>query len=306
MIRGCSQAIGVKLAGCRWRHQFDQLQHFFEGGGSMNGLGSEALQEPVQQGGAQDTKPDYAVPYFKIRIWVGILGLALPTTLFLLDWALLNNGLLFRGSLSAYYYSGARDVFVGVLTITGFMLIIYMAGQRSGPRWRESRLSTIAGVAGLFVALFPKKRPGLEDTSVLCGPDADPVPEGCTRLQQVLGEMLVAWIHFVAAGLFILALAAICLFVFAKREKAVGDTRERNEARLWIYRVSGYAIVAAVLWIPVGGWLGFEPFGWTPLLVGEVVSVYAFAISWIVIAYDLLRHRSARLKRESEVPIIML
>ena len=41
----------------------------------MNGLGSEALQGPAHQGGTQDTRPDYSVPYFKTRIWVGILGL---------------------------------------------------------------------------------------------------------------------------------------------------------------------------------------------------------------------------------------
>jgi Protein of unknown function (DUF998) len=246
-------------------------------------LTADTFEDPVDPIDNEEPKRSFSVSYLRIRMWVGVLGFALPTTLFLLDWGVLKGGYLFRGSLSAYYHSGARDVFVGVLCITGFMLILYMSGQRSSQlEKRESKLSTIAGSAALLVALFPTKRSGLAPTEPFCGPDSDPVPEGCTRVQQLLGETTVASFHFLCAGLFILALALICLLVFAKSEETKGHQRAR------FHRLCGWMIVAAVLWVVLGGVWGLEIFGWTPLLVGEVVSVYFFAVSWILRSHDLL------------------
>jgi hypothetical protein len=95
----------------------------------------------------------YAVSFRPIRMWVGRLGFLLPTSLFMLDWFFLGRGILFRGSLTAYYHSGASDVFVCVLGITGFVLIVYMAGQSSSSLdRRESIPSTVAGATALLVA----------------------------------------------------------------------------------------------------------------------------------------------------------
>lgn len=239
-------------------------------------------QQPIIDLEEGDDASRYAVSYRAIRMWVGRLGLLLPTSLFLIDWWVLRGGILFRGSLSAYYHSGARDIFVGVLAITGFMMIVYMAGQRSTPFTRfEWRLSTLTGAAALFVAAIPTKRPGAP--SPACGPEADPVPLGCTRVQQLLGESVAGVLHFIATGIFIASLAGICFLVFAKRER---DRAHLKRART--HRICGLAIVLGVSWIGVGGFLDIHIVGWTPLLVAEVVSVYAFGLSWVLMSYDLL------------------
>jgi hypothetical protein len=112
----------------------------------------------------------------------------------------------------------------------------------------------------------------------------NPIPSGCTQLQQALGETGLATVHFICAGTFILSLAAIC-FVFAKREQ--DHNGSPRQARF--HGSCGVLILLAVAWVGVGHLLSAEPFGLTPLYVGEVVSVYAFAVSWIAKSRDLLK-----------------
>ncbi|MGH2808072.1 MAG: hypothetical protein ACRDKT_12455 [Actinomycetota bacterium] len=245
----------------------------------MGRLSTDSFERPADLGDVDDPRVLYARSYLLIRLVVGFIGVLLPTLLFALDGFFLRGGWLVRGSLSAYYHSGARDLFVGALCVTGFLLITYMAGQRA--TW-DFVLSSTAGIAALGVAFLPTTRPNLADDAPLCG--SDPIPAGCTQLQQAFGEMAVATIHYISAAIFILSLAAIC-FVFATREqKHVGS---RKQARF--HRTCGVLILAAVAWVALGRLVSVEPFGLTPLYVGEVVSVYAFGASWISKGRDLLK-----------------
>lgn len=244
-------------------------------------LTTDTFNRPQDLSAGQDANVLYARSYLVIRALVGAIGVLLPTLLFLVDWLFLGGRASFRGSLSAYYHTSARDLYVGALCIAGVLLITYMAGQPS--TW-DFWLSSVAGLAVLGVAFLPTKRPGLDPTAPLCGPDTSTVPPGCTQLQQSLGETLVATGHFISAAIFILSLAAIC-FVFARREMDHGG----NVARAWFHRLCGVTILAAVAWIGLGRLFELDIFGFTPLYVGEVVSVYAFGASWLVKARDLLR-----------------
>lgn len=246
-------------------------------------LSTDTFERPRNLADDQDPAVLYARSYLLTRVIVGVLGVLLPTLLFLLDGFFLRGGLVVKGSLSAYYHSGARDLFVGVLCVTGFLLITYMSAQR---RTWDFVLSSVAGVAALGVALLPTTRPNLGDTSLLCGPATTPAPPGCTQLQQAFGETAVATVHYVSAGIFILSLAAIC-FLFAMREKK----HEGSDARARFHRTCGIVILAGVSWVVLGRLLGFEPFGFTPLYVGEVVSVYAFGASWIAKGRALLTRK---------------
>lgn len=243
-------------------------------------LTTDTFERPAVLTDDDDPAVLYARSYLLTRVIVGVLGVLLPTLLFVLDGFFLRGGLVVKGSLSAYYHSGARDLFVGTLCVTGFLLITYMSAQRG--TW-DFLLSSVAGVAALGVALLPTTRPNLVDASVRCGAASDPVPAGCTQLQQAFGETAVATIHYVSAGIFILSLAAIC-FLFALREKR----HEGAGKRARFHRTCGFVILSGVTWAALGRPLGFEPFGFTPLYVGEVVSVYAFGASWIAKGHALL------------------
>ncbi len=244
-------------------------------------LTSETFERPEDLTRRADAAVLYVRSYLLIRTLVGLLGVLLPTVLFVVDWLFLRGDATVRGSLSAYYHSPARDLFVGVLCVTAVLLLTYLAGQTS--TW-DFWLSSTAGVSALGVALLPTQRPNLGESATRCGPGGQPDPAGCTPLQSAVGETAVATVHFTFAATFILALAALC-FVFAERERRHGGPA----MRVRFHRVCGSAILAAVAWIALGQVFPLTLAGFSPLYVGEVVSVYAFGASWLIKGYDLRR-----------------
>jgi hypothetical protein len=241
-------------------------------------LTDETFERPADLTDRTDPRALYARSYLVNRFLVGAAGMLLPLGLILSEF-FLDGNLLARGSLSAYYHSPARDLFVGTLCVTGILLITYLAGQ---PHTKDFWLSFVAGVAALFVAAFPTTRPGLDPAAPRCG--VVPTPDGCVSLQQRFGEVPVAVVHYAAATVFILSLALLC-FLFASREERhlgfVGLAR--------FLRGCGWAIVAAIAWIVVGTWRDLTFWQLTPLYLGEVVAVWAFGLAWLVKSRHLWR-----------------
>jgi hypothetical protein len=183
----------------------------------MTMLTTSTFPRPSDLGRADDPAVLYAKSYLLIRSMVAFIGIALPAAFIIGEAFFLEGSVQIRGSLSSYYHSSMRDLFVAGLSVTGFLLLTYMAGQRN--TW-DYWLSTVAGTAVLGVVFFPTTRPGLSSTAPRCG--TEPEPAGCSAVQQRLGEVLTGHIHLVCAAVFILSLAAIA-FVFAHREREVHD-----------------------------------------------------------------------------------
>jgi len=190
----------------------------------------------------------YVRSYLIMRVFVGALGVALPFLVVLVDGLAFDGDPFPRTSLSAYYYSGARELFVGTLSATAIFLVTYKVADRT----LDNTLSTLAGVAVLVVALFPTGLP----------PDVTEL----TPLQDLVGESVVEVVHFGAAAVFIVSLAAIS-FTFGVRAGA---------------------IAVALVWIVVTELFGGPP---NSLLYGEAVSVWAFGASWLMkgLELDILR-----------------
>lgn len=211
----------------------------------------------------RSTSQRYVRSYLMLRRIVGALGLAIPVLLVFGEPLAFGGGPFPRGSLSAYYYSGLRDVFVGALCAIGVFLVTYKVAERS----RENRLSTCAGLAVIVVALFPTGRPW------------SGVP--ATPLQQRLGEGLVEGIHFAAAGVFIAALGVISYY-FSKPPPAGADVSQTRWAR--VHLVSAAAIAAALLLAVIAGLTGRPPRG---LLIAEWIAIWAFGASWLTKGLEL-------------------
>jgi hypothetical protein len=216
-----------------------------------------------------DTDPElarYVRSYLMMRVFIGALGVALPLMVVFVDWRLGGEPVP-QDSLSAYYYSGARELFVGVLSAIAVFLFTYRVAERHLDNW----LSLFAGVAVLAVVLFPTGRPAHVDDEL-------------TPFQDWAGESVVESIHFVAAAAFIGSLAVISLF-FGVREGARPPRQGmRRSRRFWqrFHWLMASAIMAAVLMIAVASWtewLPWEPRYW--LLLGEWIAVWAFAASWL-------------------------
>jgi small neutral amino acid transporter SnatA (MarC family) len=232
------------------------------------------LETPADQ---PDPAVLYVRSYLMIRTVVGFIGILLPIVFILGETYYLRGGVHIRGSISAYYHTSMRDFFVAGLCVIGFLLATYMAAQKN--TW-DFWLSLAAGIAVILVVFFPTRRPGHLTEATLCG--TQPVPEGCSWIQQELGENTVATIHFVCAAIFISCLAAIA-FLFAHREKKF----EGDKRMALIQRICGWAIIAAVVWVGLGFVLNLTIWELTPLYVGEVVSVWAFGISWLLKGQNL-------------------
>jgi hypothetical protein len=219
----------------------------------------------------------YVRSYLMIRTVVGIIGIVLPIAFIVGEAFYLRGDVHVRGSISAYYHTAMHDLFVAGLCVIGFLLMTYMSAQmRTWDFW----LSFVGGIAVLGVAFFPTKRPGLAGGAPLCG--TDPMPSGCAPVQQALGETTTAVIHFTCAAVFILSLAAIA-FLFAYREK-----KYENDTRMALtQKICGWAIIVAIVWAVIGFFADLTVWELTPLYVGEVISVWAFGISWLLKGKDL-------------------
>jgi hypothetical protein len=209
----------------------------------------------------------YVRSYLIMRLFIGALGVALPLVLVLCDGVLFGLHPFPRDSLSAYYYSSARELFVGALCATGVFLITYKVADRT----LDNTLSIVAGAAALIVALFPTGR-------------ADHV-QPLTPLQDRLGETVVQTIHFGAAALFILSLGVICYF-FGIREGARAPRPGKRSPEFWrhYHWLCAGGIAAAVTWIAITQISG-EPR--TSLLFGEWAAAWAFGASWFMKGLEL-------------------
>lgn len=209
----------------------------------------------------------YVRSYVTLRFAIGVLGLALPFLLVLVEPILFDGQPFPRGSLSAYYYSGMRELFVGVLWAIGVFLVLYKLTEFS---W-ESRLSTVAGFAVVLVALFPTGRPG-DGVSL-------------TPLQDLLGEATVERIHFLAAAVFIGSLAPITYF-FGREEGQRADRPGRRSGRFWrAYHWTCTGVIGTAAALALFAGITGEPD--KGLLIAEAVAVWGFAASWLMKGAEL-------------------
>lgn len=204
--------------------------------------------------------------FYRVRRMLGILGFLLP---FLLIVVGVGFGYA-EPSLSDYYHTLLRDIFVGILTAIGVFLICY-TGFRRGPDEPVSDdvLTTIAGVAALVVAFVPNR--GTLNQSL--------EPEALA--QYVFGVAVSDYTHHLAAGTFLLSTAFLCRYKFARTAKP---------ARRRVYLGCFWVIIAATL--ATTGAAALRKMG-TPaqhdFVVGyqlvfwfEAVGVWAFSLAWLV------------------------
>lgn len=248
----------------------------------------------LQADKGDDVALRYVKSYHLIRTFVGGLGFALPFIL-AIGWRLLRGEWDWQGSLSAYYHTGVRDGFVGILGVVGILLWTYKVGTRKV----DNQLSTFAGIMAIGVALIPTGVPensGATPTTLQQRMDAF----GIRQWERLQLDRLPTWlhtdaglsqiIHFTFAILFISSLIIICLF-FARAEmnpdlERFNNSRGRRDPRFWywVHRAAAAVIFAAAIGIVITQAFSFwEKYS---ILIGEAVAIWAFGISWFVKGLD--------------------
>ncbi len=212
----------------------------------------------------QRHKQDQVMSYHRVRTALGLLGISLPLVLIL-------GGLGADGriepTISDFFHTKLRDIYVGTLSAIGIFLISYR-GYRKGDdeMLSDNIIATIAGLAAFGLAFFPNANGGSEVE---------------TLTQAVLGQNTAMNIHFVSGSVFFLCLA---LFCYVKFPKGAQPARQR------IYRICGHVIIASLAGLIVGSYLkmsGPEPIrtmvlDWRLIFWAEAIGIWAFALSWLV------------------------
>lgn len=213
---------------------------------------------------------ELVIDYLTLRRLVGIIGLLLP---FVLIIGAVVMSASRPDSMSGYYYTPMRNIFVGSLCALGIFLIAYV-GYDEVDKW----ITNIAGLAAVGVAFCPTTPSGTVTSSV-----------------RTVGNIHVvfAMITFVSLGLMALRFAkggqtpdaAPNTIGQVRHGLAFGAAASTTAPRAEIiaYRVCGTLILLCVLLAVLTNFLPVSVNAtWPTLFILEAIAVVSFGVSWTV------------------------
>ncbi len=195
------------------------------------------------------------VSYLTLRRVVGILGILLPVLL-VVGSSLVNSRLDIQNSISDYYGTEMRDIFVGVLFVVGLFLFAYRGYER-----KDDIAGDLACLFALGVALFPS-----------------------TSASQAIRT-----VHVISAAALFTVLSCFSLFLFTKTDKDVLPRKKR--IRNVIYVICGVIMLVCIASIALYHVLlrntsvaAIKPVFWL-----ESLALWVFGISWLIKGETLLK-----------------
>ncbi|TPV94380.1 MAG: hypothetical protein B7733_15550 [Myxococcales bacterium FL481] len=218
--------------------------------------------------------------FFRVRRAVGLLGAALPVVVWA-KWIIVETTLgpgtcgsdELPTSVSAYYHTCSRDLFVGILCTIAVFLFAYRGyGRKPGEFLSDEVVAIVAGLCALNVAFFPAAR----------------------AHEDVWGTANI--VHYTSAAVMFtcLILFSVVIFTRGRPEDKMsphgvsGSPRWPVSFELAVKRVyvgCGVAMTAAILFIVVYEVWFDGVAGWDrlrPVFTGELVALISFGVSWIV------------------------
>ena len=211
-----------------------------------------------QQAGSDSS---LVLSYLNLRKAVGIIGTSLPFALAVGKNLLEGPGI--QSSISSYYYTNMRDVFVGSLCAIAIFLMSYKGYER-----KDAIAGDLACIFALGVALFPTT------------PNINPTSQ----------DRLVGVLHYLFAVLFFLTLAYFSLVLFRKTNPAKIPTRKKMQRNI-VYTVCGYTILTCIALLGLKSFLPEESpvNNLKPVFWLESVAVFVFGVSWLTKGEAILR-----------------
>jgi len=208
-----------------------------------------------------ESNDSLVVSYLVLRRAIGIIGMALP--LVLAVGKLLAGYPGVQSSVSGYYYTVMRDVFVGSLCAIAVFLLSYR-----GYEHRDDLAGDLACAFALGVALCPTT------------PDVNAAPR-----DKVLGGL-----HVVFAAAFFSTLAYFSLVLFRKTDPSRAPTLQKLRRNV-VYTLCGYTILACIALIGVMGLLPADSpvMELHPVFWLEATAIVAFGVSWLIKGETMLK-----------------
>lgn len=231
-------------------------------------------------------------PYLAHRRNIGLLAMGLPFIVWL-GGLIIPPHVGIRSSISAYYHTVMRDVFVGVLFSIGFFLLTY------NPRFYDKSygkgdqfLGILAGLAAIAAALFATSRDNWREI-------IPPAP---------YDEGFYGVIHLTAAVVLFGSMIYFSYFLFTETTPAKKIRRgSAKEKRNKVYRAMALLMLVCVVLIVVyfiADSAGIIPDVFTeypPVFFLEWGAIWAFGISWSVKgeALERINEGAKRLEKEA-------
>jgi hypothetical protein len=204
---------------------------------------------------APTAKDPVVLSYLALRKAVGAVALGLPFAVSI-PLLILGNHMI-ESSISGYYYTGMRNLFVGSLCAIGMFMLCCRGYDR-----KDEVAGMFSALCAVGVAFFPTR------------------PEGdATSSQRVEGT-----VHYIFAALLFSTLAYFCLALF--RMSAANKTMTRKKVqRNMVYSACGVVIIASIGVIAVVKLLQFihvlENVGPT-VFCFETTALLAFGTAWLI------------------------
>lgn len=209
---------------------------------------------------ASRTSEPKVISYLTLRRAVGISGMALPVILVIGSFTF-GDCREIQNSISSYYHTNMRDVFVAILSATAFFLFAYEGYEK-----KDHITGNIAAVFALGMAFFPESA-------------TEPLPP-C--IKETMENPVVNGVHYFSAAGFFFTLSYFSIFVFTKR----GDNPTKMKLkRNKIYRICGFIMIACIVLIAAysvcsnnDGCKTIKPIN--PIFWLETLALWAFGFSW--------------------------
>lgn len=218
------------------------------------------------------------VSFLTLRKAIGYIGIAMPIVVRIGAYFL--EQIPSNESISAYYYTVMRDVFVGTLFMIGVFLFCYRDQSR-----QDNVLTNIAGLCAVAGGLFPtdptyhpviterlKALPDQTCYKALFDPN-------CYSSAGPTGY------HIYPVAAFFLIISYLTLFRFTK--PGPHGYTHRKKWRNRIYVACGIIMFASLGVIVLLKWLSRE----YPIYVPETVAIVAFGIAWLTKGHAIMGDR---------------
>lgn len=197
------------------------------------------------------------VSYLTLRRLIGIVAILHPIILFAGGYFIFGLGL--QPSMSDYYWTGMRDVFVGIDVSTGVFFLCYR-----GYDLADRLAAYAAGLGAILVALFPT------------------VPLHVPELSQA--QIYTGIVHAAGAGLFLVSIAYFCLVLFVKSHANQPLSSAKRMCNRF-YRIAGSIILVSIALIMA--YVLFEPAKtalapYNFIFWLELIAFWAFGLAWLV------------------------
>jgi len=195
-----------------------------------------------------------------LMLSIGVLAFIFPILLIIAS-MIVGDCESIQGSISAYYHTISRNLFVGTLCAISFCLFAYKGYSET-----DNLLATVAASLALGVAFFPT-----------------PVDiSGTNCITESVSNGLIGNLHFISAALLFVLLGYFSAFLFTKSK---GEMTKQKAIRNSIFKVCGYSIFAFILLIAayilklkelIPSLVEIRPIFWL-----ETLALWAFSFSWL-------------------------